>query len=110
MSIANSYKKVKRSIVAFTLKYIPVYEKDQKPPLFPTIIGTGFVIRSDGIVVTNAHVVDAFSKVFRPSDHPKEEWPINVMFFHMTDAGLVEIPLQVLSVAKIGKFGHGKHY
>lgn len=47
---------VRPSIVAFASKFVatPV----GTTPLFPPIIGTGFVVDSDGIVVTNRHVIE----------------------------------------------------
>src|ERR1035437_9512661 len=71
MSIVEAYKLVKPSIVAFVLKYIPVFDKGAPPPHFPVILGTVFVVREDGVIATNAHVVRAFQNAFRPPDAPK---------------------------------------
>jgi S1-C subfamily serine protease len=45
------------SIVAFGSKF--ARSTDGKPPAFPEIIGTGFVIDERGVVATNRHVADA---------------------------------------------------
>ena len=44
MNFVNPYKRIKKSIVAFTQKYEKLPNKNAPPPEFPTIIGTGFVI------------------------------------------------------------------
>jgi S1-C subfamily serine protease/DNA-binding XRE family transcriptional regulator len=49
---------VRPSIVAFASRLTAGTR-----PLFPPIIGTGFVVDSDGIVVTNRHVVEALQKL-----------------------------------------------
>ena len=104
------YKGIKGCIVAFIQKYIPVQDGSHQPPLFPPIIGTGFAIREDGLIITNSHVAKAFNKVFRPPDMPEEEWPVHAMLFKYTPQGMIEIPLEVLGVLAISKYEHGKHY
>ena len=51
MPLKDSYRVVKRSVVAFCPKYIQA-GKAGRPPIFPPIIGTGFIVSSDGIICT----------------------------------------------------------
>jgi S1-C subfamily serine protease len=95
MAISSSYKLVKSTIVAFVAKYVPVYDQSS-PPQFPPIIGTGFVVREDGIIATNAHVLHAFRNVFAPPDAPKDDWPVVCIMLKLIDQGMLEIPLEIL--------------
>ncbi|MHB0970967.1 MAG: S1 family peptidase [Thermoanaerobaculia bacterium] len=61
--LRKSYADVRRSIVAFASKVAV----SKQAPAFPTIIGTGFVVDSRGLVVTNRHVVRALEKL---PNHP----------------------------------------
>lgn len=110
MGISSSYKLVKSSVVAFVAKYVPVYDEKTGPPPFPPILGTGFVIREDGVIATNAHVVRAFKRIQIPPDAPKDEWPVRALMFKQIDQGMVEIPLEILGVAMIGEFSTGPAY
>ena len=60
-TLPDVFDAVRPSIVAFAsrLTSTPVGGM----PLFPPIIGTGFVVDSDGIVVTNRHVIDVLQKL-----------------------------------------------
>jgi S1-C subfamily serine protease len=110
MGVSTAYVNVKRSIVAFVQNYIPIQRPDDPPPMYPPIIGTGFVVNAEGIIATNAHVAKAFSRVFRPPEAPKTEWPVRAILFHMCPEGMLEVPLEILGVAQISKFGHPQFY
>lgn len=62
--LAKTYAGVRRSIVAFASKVAV----STKAPAFPTIIGTGFVVDSRGLVITNSHVVRALEQL---PNHPQ---------------------------------------
>ncbi len=110
MTLASIYKSVRPSIVAFVSKFAPAYDKTEPPPLFPSIIGTGFIVDSHGIVATNSHVVRAIANVPRPSDFPPDKWPVHAILFRITEAGQLEIPLEVAGVSQITKISAGKAY
>ena len=73
MNLIDSYEHVKKSIVAFLPKYQPLYNEEDKPREYPPIIATGFVVGENGLVVTNDHVLKAFSKVWRPPDSRQDD-------------------------------------
>ena len=110
LGINASYRLVRESIVAFTLEYHAVKDESEPLPVFPHILGTGFAVRPDGIIATNAHIVDAIQKAPRPPDAPEDESPIHARLFHLTKAGMLEIPLEVLGVAGIEGFYSGDPY
>jgi S1-C subfamily serine protease len=58
------YRDLKRSIVAIVAQV-------STNPEFPDIVGTGFVVREDGFVLTCRHVLDAFQRIPRRKDAPK---------------------------------------
>ena len=68
-------------------------------------LGTGFVIRKEGVVVTNAHVVDGADTIevyFKNSDRPLKATVLGQD--SMTDVALLKIsqPPRVLPVARLG--------
>lgn len=78
MNLIESYDIVKNSIVAIIHRYTPIWKEDTPPPEFPPILGTGFIIKENGLIVTCDHVLRAIPKLFKPSDRPQEEWPVMV--------------------------------
>ena len=60
-SLTELFDATAPSIVAFILKnkILPA----NQPPLFPTILGTGFFVHEDGLVATNRHVIELFDKI-----------------------------------------------
>lgn len=83
--------------------------KGQAPLPFPPIIGTGFVVRENGLIITNDHVVRCFPKLFRPPD-VKDEWLVTAYMFKLSDKGMMQIPLEVLGVFRVEKFEPGNAY
>lgn len=61
MGLVETYEVVRQSIVAFASKRVRT--QGDEPPLFPPILGTGFVVDSRGIVATNRHVADILHRL-----------------------------------------------
>ncbi len=68
--LPETFNRVRRSIIAFA-SASAVIADGRKPPLLPTIIGTGFIVDERGIAVTNRHVVEALAKLPPLGEHPK---------------------------------------
>jgi hypothetical protein len=110
MSLVESYEKIKPTIIAFTPKFHPVYNKNEPMPEFLPILGTGFII-DDGIVVTNDHVVKAIPRLPKPQDCPPDICPVNCLLWHfIPNRGLAIIPIEVLGVFGISHMEQGKNY
>jgi hypothetical protein len=109
LTLDQVFDAVRPAIVAFMPTTVPRVPGSSRPELFP-IVGTGFVL-DDGMVVTNAHVIDALLAFPRPPDWPKDKAPFVAMLFHYIDKqhypnapteGYAEIPLEVLGVVRVG--------
>jgi len=61
MNLAETFNVIRPSIVAFGSKLSVAKQGAQ--PLFPTIIGTGFVVDERGIVATNKHIAEDLQKM-----------------------------------------------
>lgn len=66
MSLVDTYASVRPSVVAFGSRFLVT--RANSAPVFPTIIGTGFVVDERGLVVTNRHVIEA---LLRLTPHPE---------------------------------------
>jgi len=109
MNLKDAYSKVKQSIVAFTPKYLPDPGLHLQPKIFP-IFGTGFVVRNDGVVLTNNHVVKKFRRVPRPPYVVPNDWCVAADYFFQTDRGVLKIPLEVIGSGEPIEFKHPEPY
>ena len=64
MELFETFEKVRPSIIAFASKF--AVTTDGSEPLFPPLIGTGFVVDHRGIAMTNRHVAEALKQL--PND------------------------------------------
>jgi S1-C subfamily serine protease len=97
VDLAATYREVRKSIVAFVPRDIPLVEGEE-PPEIPPIIGTGFIV-DDGLVVTNNHVVRGLARLPRPPGTPQEEWAFAALLLHeIRGEGIAQIQLEVLGV------------
>ena len=90
MKLAKAYKAIKDCIVAFA--YVPFGEKEKPFEGFPKIFGTGFIIREDGIILTNDHVIQAMKALPRPAGTPDDHYPVKILVFRTTPEGQLVIP------------------
>jgi len=110
MTLTESYAKIKRTVVAFVPKFLPVNRPGESAPEFPPIFGTGFII-DEGVVVTNDHVIRAIARLPRPRDCPPDVWPVNCLLWHFVpEKGMATIPLDVLGVFTIDQMETGEIY
>lgn len=61
MKLTETFKHIQNGIVALGSRLVPTTGDQQ--PLFPTIIGTGFVVDERGLVVTNKHVAETLMRL-----------------------------------------------
>lgn len=84
------YPTIKKSIVA-------IVSRVSQNPEFPPIIGTGFVVRSDGLIMTCKHVVDEIPRLPRRRDAPANEWPAAIYYLYfLPGKGMAAVPLDIV--------------
>lgn len=109
MDLAATYREVRKSIVAFIPRYVPL-AKGQERPEFPPILGTGFIVE-DGIVITNDHVVRALARLPRPPEVSKDESLFGVLLLHeVPGEGIAQIYFEVLGVGILREIQVEGHY
>ena len=101
------------SISSKIVAICPMYNKIKKggkPPIVPPIIGTGFIIDEDGLVVTCKHVVESVLKLPKPENKNNNEIPIRVFrFVRVISNGKILIQsnvFKVLNIIDISNFSH----
>ncbi len=75
-NLSDIYQQIKPAVVA-------IISKVSTNPDFPDIIGTGFIVREDGIVLTNRHIIGAFKDLPKRKGAPKNEVPALIRLFHL---------------------------
>lgn len=100
MTLAQSYRAIKPSIVAIVAKYERRSEGQAEPEI-PFILGTGFAV-AEGLIATNDHILRAIRALPKPTFAPKGEWPIMCfMFVEVNETDLGILPLDVLGIFQI---------
>lgn len=98
--LADHYNHIRKSIVAF----IPKYASDKKnasPPSVAPIIGTGFIAREDGVIVTNDHVIQAFYDQPRPDGIESDDWGVEAMLLYPSSGSLLKIHFEIAGIARM---------
>lgn len=101
MNLEETYEAISPSIVALGSR---IAIRQANAPIFPTILGTGFVVDSRGIIVTNRHVADmllqlpphpvtkqpsAFAMFVGPLMHLQEGYVRGVFFVDIKDYAIL---------------------
>lgn len=104
-SFSIKYQELKKSIVA-------ICPSISKTSDFPEIIGTGFIIRSDGIILTCKHIINSIKRLPKRKNAPQNEWPVVIFYFHfIPEVGMMTIPLEVKAAGVVKEWMKGKiHY
>jgi hypothetical protein len=107
-SLMELYDSASQCVVAFInkMQQAPVGE----PPIFPAIIGTGFLANSEGLALTNRHVVDALEKLPK---HPTTGQTNAGALLFLSDKnrqGCQLLSLQVLVTSAIGTFSSSEEW
>ncbi len=107
-SLPTVYNGLKSCIVSIIPRYFTGDKSSQRPPSFPPIVGTGFIV-ADGLVATNAHVLEAIKRL--PRLGRADEWPaLALMLYEIPGRGIAEIFLEIIGVFELGELTPEKNY
>jgi len=96
MGLVETYREVKKSIVALVPRYVHIASPEEKAKLVPPIFGTGFIV-GDGLIATNDHVIQKINELPQPPETPKDPLPVAAMlFYEIPERGIAHVPLEVL--------------
>lgn len=101
MTLEEIYPEIKKSIVAFVPSHFPK-EDPASGHRFPPILGTGFVARQDGIIITNRHVAESFADVWRSPGSGPDDWGVSAMFLYPAEKGIIDVRIPVSGIINIG--------
>jgi len=106
LNLVEAYESIKPSIVAFA----PKFYTGNEPPKFPHIFGTGFIV-SEGLVVTNDHVIRIFPRLPSPPNFQEDQWAVDcIMFYYIPDKGMAMFKMDVIGIFGINKAKHPDNY
>jgi hypothetical protein len=100
----TDYTKLFSDCSPAVLGFISRLSRENPPPPFPTIIGTGFFADASGLAVTNRHVIESLNEV--PA-HPNTGAPAEaaVVFFPGEDGlSWQMLVLEIVLAASLGEF------
>jgi len=102
MSLMEVYPRIKPSVVAFVARYLR-NKPTSHSGSFPLIIGTGFIVDEAGIILTNDHVIEAFSQC--PKQEGENDFDaVKVLLFHQEGSEMFTPALDILTAARIDSF------
>lgn len=104
MDFTDAYKIIKPTVVA-------ICSRISSSPHFPDIVGTGVIVDSSGLVLTNSHVVKAIHRLPRQKSAPSDEWPaFCYLFYFIPEKGMATITLDIVGIAGIEDYSAKNHY
>lgn len=110
MELSDHYEHIQKAIVAFVPMYLPLIGENAKPPAFPPIIGTGFVVNSRGLIVTNDHVIKAIKSLPIPPGIKQDHIPAEMYMFRYSEAGAMTLTLKCEGLFEITQYDPGENY